>query len=268
MTTFLELHVPGQPLLMPNPWDVGTAKVLASLGFLALATTSDGHASTLGRLDGEVTRDEALAHCAQIVAAVDVPVSADLEAGFGADPAAVNGTIAAARETGLAGCSIEDYSGDPETGLYEIALASDRVRAAVEAAQGMVITARAENFVRHGDPDLGDTITRLQAYQDAGAHVLYAPRITDLGDLTRLIAAVDRPVNVLAYRGLGSVADLARAGAARISVGSQFSYVALSALVQAARQLLDEGSLAALEHTGDGRRQAAVAFAAGPGDPR
>lgn len=262
---FLEMHIPGQPLLMPNPWDAGTAKVLASLGFQALATTSDGHAATLGRMDGEVTRDEVLAHCAHIVAAVDVPVSADLENAFGADPAAVFDTITAAAATGLAGCSIEDYSGDPDTGLYDMAQAADRVRAAVEASRGMVLTARAENYVRLNDPDLGDTIARLQAYQEAGADVLYAPRLTDLSDVARLIAAVDLPVNVLAYRGLGSVAELAAAGAARISVGAQFSYVALSALVQAGRELLESGSFGFFDLTVEGRRQAAAAFAAGLG---
>ncbi|MBA2555682.1 MAG: isocitrate lyase/phosphoenolpyruvate mutase family protein [Geodermatophilaceae bacterium] len=265
---FLDLHVPGRPLLIPNPWDAGSAKVLASLGFRALATTSGGHAATLGRLDGEVTREEALAHAAQIVAAVDVPVSADLESGFGADPAAVAETMRAAAATGLAGCSIEDYSGDPDTGLYDIAQAADRVRAAAEAAGGMVLTARAENFFRHRDADLGDAIARLQAYQEAGADVLYAPGLSDPGDVARLIAAVDRPVNVLAYPGLGSVGDLAAAGAARISVGGAFAYVALGALVQVGRELLDEGSFEYLDRVGDGRRQAQTAFSPGGADRR
>ncbi|CAN5242581.1 isocitrate lyase/phosphoenolpyruvate mutase family protein [soil metagenome] len=268
MTTFLELHVPGKPLVMPNPWDVGTARVLASLGFQALATTSLGHAATLGRRDGEVTREEALEHAAQIVAAVDVPVSADMERCFGDDPAAVHDFVAAAVPTGLAGCSIEDYTGDPDTGLYDIAQAADRVRAAAEAAQGMVLTARAENFVRLRDPDLGDTIARLQAYQEAGADVLYAPWLRDLADVARVIAEVDLPVNVLAFPGLGSVADVAAAGAARISVGGWFSYVALDALVRAARELLEEGGFGYLERVAEGRRQAAAAFPPGGANQR
>jgi len=260
VTTFLELHVPGSPLLMPNPWDAGSAKMLASLGFQALATTSGGHAATLGRPDGAVSREEALAHAAQIVAAVDVPVSADLESGFGADPSAVFDTVTAAASTGLAGFSIEDYSGDPGRGLYDVAQAADRVRAAAEAAQGMVLTARAENFFRHREPDLADTIRRLQAYQEAGAGVLYAPGLADVADVRRVIESVDRPVNVLAWPGLGSVADLAAAGAARISVGGAFAYAAFGALVQAGHELLDDGSLAFLDRAGDGRRQARSAF--------
>lgn len=260
MTTFLDLHVPGRPLLMPNPWDVGTARVLASLGFQALATTSGGHAATLGRMDGEVTREEALAHAAQIAAAVDVPVSADLESGFGADPETVFETIRAAAATGLAGCSIEDYDGNREPGLYDIEQAADRVRAAVEGASGMVLTARAENYFRHREPDLADTIARLQAYQEAGADVLYAPGLSDLGDVRRVVDAVDRPVNVLAWPGLGSIPDLARAGVARVSVGGGFAYAALAALVRAGRDLLDEGSLGYLDSMADGRRQARIAF--------
>lgn len=260
MTAFYDLHVPGRPLLMPNPWDAGTARLLASLGFQALATTSGGHAATLGRMDGDVTREEALAHAAQIVAAVDVPVSADLESGFGADPAEVAQTVRSAGATGLAGCSIEDYSGDPDIGLYDVAQAAERVAAAVEAAGGMVITARAENFFRQGEPDLGDTIARLRAYQEAGAHVLYAPGLTDLTDVRRVVAAVDRPVNVLAYPGLGSIAELAAAGVARVSVGGAFAYVALGALVRAGRELLDDGSFGFLDDLADGRRQARAAF--------
>ncbi|MGH9058455.1 MAG: isocitrate lyase/PEP mutase family protein, partial [Acidimicrobiales bacterium] len=174
---FRALHVPGRPLLMPNPWDAGTARLLASLGFSAVATTSSGHAATLGRPDGAVDRDEALAHAASIVAAVDIPVSADLENGFADDPDGVAATIAAAAAVGLAGCSIEDFSGRQDTPIYELGAAVDRVAAAVETAHadpGLVLTARAENFIR-GHPDLADTIARLQAYQQAGADVLYAP---------------------------------------------------------------------------------------------
>ena len=257
--TFRALHVPGTPLLMPNPWDAGSARLLASLGFRALATTSGGHATTLGRLDGQVSRDEALAHAAALVAAVDVPVSADLESGFGADAAAVHDTMVAAAATGLAGCSIEDYSGDPELGLYDIGVASERVTAAAEGAGGMVLTARAENFFRHREPDLADTIARLQAYQEAGADVLYAPRLTDLGDVRRVVEAVDRPVNVLAWSGLGSVAELAAAGVARISVGGTFAFLAFGAVAAAGRDLL-AGNFGYMDGVGAGRAAAQQAF--------
>jgi len=177
MERFRGLHVPGRPLLMPNPWDQGSARLLAHLGFAALATTSSGHAGTLGRLDGGVTRDEAIAHAAAIVAAVEVPVSADLENGFADDPAAVAETVTAAVAVGLAGCSIEDFTRRGDEPIYPLGLAVDRVAAAAHAARagtGLVLTARAENHLR-GRADLADTIARLQAYQQAGADVLYAP---------------------------------------------------------------------------------------------
>lgn len=260
-SVFRALHVPGQPLLMPNPWDAGTAMLLASLGFRALATTSSGHAATLGRLDGSVDRDEALAHAAAMVAAVDVPVSADLENGFADDPGAVFSTVAGAGAVGLAGCSIEDFTGSAAAPIYDIALATDRVGAAVEAARpsGLVLTARAENFVR-GNPDLADTIARLQAYQQAGADVLYAPGLTDLDDIRRVIASVDRPVNVLVRPALATVPELAQAGVARMSVGGAFSQVALAALTRAGRELLDHGTYGFLDLAGEGREQADIAF--------
>lgn len=264
---FRGLHVPGDPLLMPNPWDTGTAVVLAALGFRALATTSSGHAATLGRPDGAVSRDEALSHAARLVAAVDIPVSADLESGFGADPELVAATVSAAAETGLAGCSIEDYTSDPETGLYEVEQAADRVRAAAEAAGGMVLTARAENFFRHRQPDLADTISRLQAYQDAGADVLYAPGLNDVEDIRRVIAAVDLPVNVLTRPGLPSVGTLAEAGVARISVGGAFSYAAMAALVRAGRELLEDGTYGFLDAAAEGRDRANSAFLDRGGSP-
>ena len=237
---FLELHVPGQPLLMPNPWDAGSAKVLASLGFQALATTSSGFAATLGRPDGAVARDEALAHAAAVVAAVDLPVSADLENGFADDPDAVYATVRAAASAGLAGCSIEDWSGNH---LYDRALAAERITAAAEAAgiePGLVLTARAENLIR-GNSDLDDVIARLQAYREAGAQVLYAPGLRRIEDVWRVVGAVDAPVNVLALPGLPSVAELAEAGVARISVGGAFSHVAFGALARAGRELLELG---------------------------
>lgn len=248
---------------MPNPWDAGTASLLASLGFQALATTSSGRAATLGRLDGCVTRSEALAHAASIAAAVDVPVSADLENGFGADLDAVFATVTAAVAGGLAGCSIEDFTGNPDAPIFGMGRAVERVAAAAQAAHagpGLVLTARAENFVR-GNSDLTDTIARLQAYQQAGADVLYAPGLTDLDDIRRLVGSVDLPVNVLVRPGLATVGELASAGVARISVGGAFSQVALGALTRAAGELLHEGTYGFLRLAAEGRAQAAVAFA-------
>ena len=254
--TFLALHVAGRPLLMPNAWDAGTAKLLASLGFRAVATTSSGHAATLGRLDGGVKREEALAHAASLVAAVDIPVSADLENGFADDPDAVRATVSEAVGVGLAGCSIEDFSGDS---IYDLALAAERVAAA--AGAGLVLTARAENFIR-GNPDLADTISRLQAYQDAGADVLYAPGLRTAADIRSVIASVDRPVNVLTVPGLPTVAELAQLGVARISVGGAFSQVAAAALTRAGQELLEAGTYGFLDLATEGRRQAAAAFTA------
>ena len=260
---FRALHVPGQPLLMPNPWDVGTARLLASLGFRALATTSSGHAATLGRPDGAVGRDDAIAHAALIVDAVDVPVSADLEDGFGDGPDAVFATVTDAVAVGLAGCSIEDY-GTAGEAIHTIGPAAERVAAAASAARsgpGIVLTARAENFIR-GNPDLADTIARLQAYQEAGADVLYAPGLTDLDDLRRVIAEVDLPVNVLALPGL-SVGTLAEVGAARISVGGSLNHAMLAALTRFGRELLDHGTFGFLADAADGRAAAATAFRPG-----
>lgn len=262
VTIFRALHVPGQPLLMPNPWDAGTAKLLASLGFQALATTSSGHAGTLGRLDGSVDRAEALAHAAAIVAAVDVPVSADLEDGFADDADAVFATVTDAVGVGLAGCSIEDFGGDPDSSIYDAKLAAERVAAAAQAARtgtGLVLTARAENFIR-GNPDLADTIARLQAYQQAGADVLYAPGLTSLADVRSVVTSVDLPVNVLVFPGLATVAELAQAGVARISIGGAFSQVALAAVTRAGRELLDNGTYGFLELAAEGRKQAIAAF--------
>jgi 2-methylisocitrate lyase-like PEP mutase family enzyme len=195
---FLALHRGAVPLLMPNPWDVGSAKVLAAMGFEALATTSGGFAATLGRMDGSVTRDEAVAHAAALVAAVDVPVSADFENCFAHEPAGVARTIELGIGAGLAGCSVEDWDGES---IYDIGLAAERVAAAAEVAHRgpvhLVLTGRAENHI-HGRDDLADTIARLQRYQDAGADVLFAPGVTAPDDLRRLLAEVDRPVNVVA----------------------------------------------------------------------
>src|SRR6476660_6241144 len=242
---FLALHSGPDPLLLPNPWDLGSAKLFASLGFAALATTSSGFAATLGRLDGKVTRDEALAHAAAIVRATDLPVSADLENGFADSPADVAETMVLAAEAGLAGCSVEDFTGREDDPIYPAPLAADRIAAAAEiAASGpirLVLTARAENYL-HGRPDLADTIARLQAYQEAGADVLYAPGLSDAGDIRRVIAAVVRPVNVLAIPNAPTVAELGSLGVARVSVGGAFNAVALAAVVDAARELLDSGT--------------------------
>src|SRR5438034_7817192 len=234
----LELHRPGEPLLMPSPWDLGSAKLLASLGFAALASTSSGVAATLGRNDGSVTRDEAMIHAAVIVAATDLPVSADLENAYADDPAGAAQTMRLAIEVGLAGASIEDYADEP--GIYDIGPATERVAAAADAAHAgpvrLVLTARAENLIR-GNPDLADTIARLQAYQEAGADVLYAPGLRRAEDIRAVVDSVDRPVNVLARPGTPSVPELAELGVRRVSVGGAFAFAALGALVEAAREL-------------------------------
>jgi len=261
---FRTLHAGPTPLLIPNPWDAGSARVLASLGFQALATTSSGHAATFGRLDGQVTRDEALAHAAVIVAATDLPVSADLEHGFADDPGGVAATLTLAREAGLAGCSIEDSTGRPDDPIYDAALAAERIQAAVEAGHAgdtkLVLTARAEGYL-HGRPDLAEVIARLQSFQEAGADVLYAPGLRDLDEIRTLVAEVDRPVNVLARPGAPTVAELAEVGVARISVGGGFAYAALGGLVDAATELLEQGTYGFWDQGGRGWTAAHTAFA-------
>jgi 2-methylisocitrate lyase-like PEP mutase family enzyme len=260
---FLELHRPGDPLLLPNPWDPGSARLLASLGFEALATTSSGFAATLGRLDGHVSRDEALAHCSAIVAATELPVSADLENGFADDPDGVASTVALAVGTGLAGCSIEDFTGDADAPIYDAAIAADRVVAAAEAAHRgpvrIVLTARAENFL-HGRRDLADTIARLQSFQAAGADVLYAPDVIELDDVRQLLSSVDLPVNVLARPGGPAVAELAALGVHRISMGGAFAFAALGAVVEAARELREDGTFGFMAQARAGAIAARAAF--------
>jgi len=251
MSDFLALHRPGDPLLMPNAWDIGSARILASLGFAAIATTSSGFAATLGRFDGDTTREEALAHAADLVRAVDVPVSADLENGYALDPDGVASTVATARAIGLAGCSIEDHHPGQDDPIYGAGVASERVAAAVEASGDLVLTARCENHL-YGRTDLADTVSRLQAYQEAGADVLYAPGLIDLDDIRSVCAEVDRPVNVLLLRGGPTPAELADAGVARISVGGTFAWNALTGLVDAARDLL-AGDTSFLDRAGTGR---------------
>jgi 2-methylisocitrate lyase-like PEP mutase family enzyme len=261
---FLDLHRPGYPLLLPNPWDQGSAVLLASLGFRALATTSSGFAATLGRLDGSVSRDEALAHAAAIVAATDLPVSADLENCFAHEPDGVARTVTLAARTGLAGCSVEDFTGDQDEPVYDVGLAAERVAAAAEAAHAgparLVLTARAENYL-HGRPDLADTIARLQRYAEAGADVLYAPGLTSLIDIGRVVAEVARPVNVLAMPGVPPVSALAEVGVSRVSVGGAFAFVALGALAGAATELRDKGTYGYVAGSAAGRQ--AVRRAAG-----
>src|SRR5579859_3926120 len=260
---FLQLHHGDGPLLIPNPWDAGSARLLEWLGFDALATTSGGFAATLGRLDGSVSRDEALGHAATIAAATSVPVSADFENGFADSPEGVAETVRLAMATGLAGCSVEDATGRDGDPIYDKALATDRIVAAAEAASAgpgrLVLTARAENYL-HGRPDLADTIARLQAFQEAGADVLYAPGLRRREDISQVVRSVDRPVNVLALPGVPAVAELAEAGVSRISVGGAFAYAALGALVEAATEPRDEGIYGFWAGVGPGRAAAQAAF--------
>jgi 2-methylisocitrate lyase-like PEP mutase family enzyme len=262
---FLSLHRGEGPLLLPNPWDLGSAKLLAAAGFEALATTSSGHAATLGRLDGSVTRDEALAHAATIAGATDLPVSADLENGFADEPAGVAQTVRLAIAAGLAGCSVEDSTGREDAPIYDAGLAAERVAAAAEAAHSgpgrLVLTARSENYL-HGRPDLADTIARLQAFQEAGADVLYAPGLSRIEDMREVVRSVDRPVNVLARPGAPPVSELGALGVSRISVGGAFAFVALGAAVEAARELLEDGTYGFWDVAGVGAKAARAAFEA------
>ena len=244
---FRELHHRDRAFIIPNPWDVGSARLLARMGFEALATTSVGFAFSMGRRDHGITRDEMMAHAAALSAATDLPVSADLENGFGDSPEIVAETIRLAAAAGLSGCSIEDSTnreGDP---IYSLEQATDRIRAAAEVAHGLpfpfMLTARAENYL-HGRPDLDDTIRRLQAFQEAGADVLYAPGITKMDQIATLVSAVDRPVNVLAgMQGVHfDLDELSRAGVRRVSVGGALSRIAIAAMLRAAREMKEHGT--------------------------
>ena len=242
---FRALHE-GETFVMPNPWDVGSAKVLEALGFKALATTSAGFAFTLGRLDGNVSLDEIVDHTGALDRATGLPVSVDLENGYGPDPEDAATAVTQAALAGAVGGSIEDY--DPGGRLYGREHAVERVRAAVEAAGSLdfpfTLTARAENHIR-GNPDLDDTIARLQAYERAGADVLYAPGLRSADEIRTVCDAVGKPVNVLALPGL-SVGEIAAAGGRRISVGSGLAWVAVGAMVAAAEQIRDTGDLSPL----------------------
>ena len=238
---FAHLHDDGL-FVMPNAWDVGSARLLASLGFPAVATTSSGHAAALGRLDQAITRDELLDHAAQLVAAVESPVSVDAERCFATTPDGVAETVELIAATGAAGCSIEDY--DPELDRIDpLEPAIERVAAAAEEADrhGLVLTARAENHL-YGVDALGDTVTRLQAYTDAGADVVYAPGLTSRGEIDRLVTGIDAPVNVLALPDGPSLDELRELGVRRVSTGGALAFTAYGALVNAARELQRSGT--------------------------
>ena len=244
---FRALHERAGAFLIPNPFDVGTALLLAHLGFEALATTSAGYAFTIGKRDGGLTREESLAGVSAIASATELPVSADLEHGFGDAPEIAAETIRMAAAAGVVGGSIEDSTGRADSPIYEIELAADRVRAAAVAARALLfpftLTARAENYL-HGRPNINNTIKRLQAYQEAGADVLYAPGLVTKDDIVAVVSSVDRPVNVL--MGLPGVAitlaDLAALGVKRVSVGSGLCRAALGGFLRAAREMRDSGT--------------------------
>lgn len=244
---FRALHRGPGAFIIPNPWDGGSARILAALGFSALATSSGACAATLGRRDGKVKREEALAHAGAIAAAVDLPVSADLENGFGHAPSAAAETVRLAAQAGVVGCSIEDASGQKEKPLYDIAQAVERVAAAAEAARSVgfafTLTARSENFIR-GNPDLDDTIRRLQAYEKAGADVLMAPGLPDLAAVKQVCAALTKPFNfMVGIKGKSFPAQaLAEAGVRRISLATSLYRAAISALVAAATEAKAQGT--------------------------
>jgi len=268
---FLTLHTPGTPLLMPNAWDIGSAKLFEALDIKAIATTSGGFAATRGRLDGAMTKPEVLAHTAELATAVDIPVSADLENCFAHDPEGVAATIEEAIATGLAGGSVEDFTGKTndhhgnyaDQPIYELGHATDRVRAAAEAAHSgpihFVLTARAENYL-HGRVDLADTIKRMQAYQEAGADVLFAPGVVDPKELEQLIKAVDIPVSVLMLPNGPTVGGLADLGVARISVGGAIAVAAYGTAIKAVTELREQGTASYWELTKSARSTIQAAF--------
>jgi 2-methylisocitrate lyase-like PEP mutase family enzyme len=253
-TSFQALHERSGPFLIPNPWDAGSAKILTGLGFEALATSSAASAAALGRRDGRLTRDEALAHARAIVDATTLPVSADLENGFSQSPEGVAQTVLLAAETGLVGCSIEDSSGDQAKPLFELRLASERIEAAAKAVHSLpfrfTLTARAETFVR-GRPDLAETIKRLLAYEKAGADVLFAPGLPDFAAVRAVCSAVSRPVNfMVGIRGKSfSVTELAEAGVKRISFAASLYRAAMTGFINAAREAKEMGTFDYLDTT-------------------
>jgi 2-methylisocitrate lyase-like PEP mutase family enzyme len=260
---FRALHERDGAFIIPNPWDVGTAKLLAQLGFEALATTSMGYALSRGQRDRTVARDEVMQHIAEIAGATDLPVSADLENGFGDAPEVAAETIRLAAAAGVVAGSIEDSTGNPDGPIYCLEHAVERIEAAAETASNrsfsFMLTARAENYL-HGRPDLRDTIRRLQAYQEAGADVLYAPGLTKEEDIAAIVRSVDRPVNVL--MGLPgvhlSLNTLSSIGVKRVSVGSGLSRAALSAFLRAAREMREHGTFTFADETTTGREISAM----------
>src|SRR5689334_14796334 len=255
---FAELHRRDGTFLIPNPWDVGSARLLAHLGFEALATSSAGYAFSIGKPDDAVGREAMLAHAAAVASATDLPVSIDLENGFGDAPEIVAETIRLAAATGAVGGSIEDATERPDDPLYDRALAVERIRAAAEVVRNLsfpfVLTARAENYLV-GKPDLKDTIERLQLYQEAGADVLYAPGLTNKDEIETLVRSVDRPVNVLmGIKGVQhTLTELSEMGVRRISVGSTLARCALGAFLRAASEMKDKGTFGFVEDAADSR---------------
>jgi len=251
---FRRLHEGPGAFVIANPWDAGSARILEGLGFAALATSSGAQAGVLGRRDGQVKRDEALAHCRAIVAATTLPVSADLEKGFGDAPADAAETIRLAAAVGLVGGSIEDATGNREKPLYDLGQAAERVAAAVQAARALpfpfTLTARAENFLR-GNPDLEDTLRRLQAFEAAGADVLFAPGLPDLAAVRAVCAAVKKPVNFMAgIKGKSfTVAELEAVGVRRVSLATSLYRAAMTGLADAAREVKDKGTFGYLERS-------------------
>jgi 2-methylisocitrate lyase-like PEP mutase family enzyme len=249
---FRALHEGPDVFLIPNPWDTGSARILAGLGFPALATSSGASASALGRRDGALTREEALAHSRMIVDATDLPVSGDLESGFGDEPEAVAETIRLAAEAGLVGCTIEDSTGNPASPLYELRLAVERIAAAAQAARALpfpfTLTARAHNFL-YPAPSLEETIDRLHAYEKAGADVLFAPGLPDIASVRAVCAAVSKPFNFMAgIKGKSfPVADLAAAGVRRISLATSLYRAAMTGLLDAAREVRENGQFGYLD---------------------
>ncbi|HJW52670.1 MAG TPA: isocitrate lyase/phosphoenolpyruvate mutase family protein [Burkholderiaceae bacterium] len=246
-SAFRALHERDGAFIIPNPWDIGTARLLARLGFEALATTSAGYAFSMGQQDSTMGRDKLIANAGAIVSATDLPVTADLENGFGDDPASVEETIRLAAGAGLVGGSIEDATNCPNDPIYEYRLAVERIGAAAEAARALpfpfTLTARAENYL-FGRPDLKDTIRRLQAYQEAGADVLYAPGLTSKDEIAAVVSSVDRPLNVvMGLQGVQlSLAALSEMGVKRVSVGSALTRAALGAFLRAGKEMREHGT--------------------------
>ncbi len=260
---FRSLHQRERAFIIPNPWDLGTTRLLAHLGFEALATTSMGYAFSIGKRDGSVGRDQMLAHISEIASATDLPVSADLENGFDDAPEFAAETIRLAAAAGVVGGSIEDATGRPDHPIYEKQHAIERIRAAAEAARALpftfTLTGRAENYL-HGRPDIKDTIARLQAYQDAGADVLYAPGLATRDDIAAVVRSVDRPVNVLmGLQGVQLDLDtLSAIGVKRISVGSALCRAALGAFLRAAREMRDHGTFTFANEAASSREISAI----------